>query len=78
MVQELLQLVVKHQDQRRTHTPPNIRQVTLEKTSESLSAQHLTRTINSALVHTSTLSLTALHHQSPSNRVQRISQSLRR
>jgi len=68
-VHPLLQLVIKHQYQRRANASPEVGQVAFEKSSDSFGLQDLVSTVNSSFVGSLVMSLTTFHHESPSDGV---------
>ena len=75
-VEEFLKFVVEDEHQRTADTSPEVTQITLEKSCEALSLQDLCSAIHCASILSLIFCLSAFHHQSPSNGVQRVCKSL--
>lgn len=73
-----LQLVVEHQDDRRSDTSPEVGQIALEESSHSFLRQDLGAAVDGALVCALVGCLAALHHQSPPDGVQGVGERLGR
>ena len=77
VVEELLQFVVEHKHKGATDTSPEVGQVALEESSDTLSSEDLLTTVNSSSILSVNFCLATFHHQSSSDGVEGIGQGLR-
>ncbi len=69
-----LEFVVEDQNERRSDTSPEVRKIALEEPSHTFSLEDLASAVQCSLVDAVLGSLAALHHQSSSDGVKRVSE----